>query len=482
MKKTKTKRKASAVKENDWTEPKYLSKKDREDLKTIKRLYEMGKFKEALKFASDLDTAVREEIPLALWKKIGGELTPSGEAELRAEKTGKSKAIDYSDELSALKELHEDNIGRKFTDEQFNKIFETALKTQADLYEHATEFTDNMMGLLMTLDDATNEWQAKLPNKKSLNNPFSEIQKIISDLRKVIDFYANNKNANWSTVGTLANIHGELGESLYENYDKHTGYSKSVEEGIKRHSTAAKNLLEQASEEVENMDAEKHLPDLLRWKKFFEELLEGFPWAIMQIRDKESSETEHTSSPNSLREEAIELAKKLGDDELEKYLETASLKSIQRRIQALREEVELVINQKGRNESLKKIFVKGNVFKNHNDKKIMIDDLRGKFVLTSHYDSKGKFAGNHRDDAKFISQGLEMKGYRFIGKKLSKPEQKKFTEIYKYVSDNPEMIKPGAKVLDETGVERIIIVASDKTLKLQGDRDWIGINEVKFPS
>lgn len=54
--------------------------------------------------------------------------------------------------------------------------------------------------------------------------------------------------------------------------------------------------------------------------------------------------------PKSLRDEAIELAKKLGDKELAKYLENAPLKTIQRRIQALREDVEKM----GKKSTLKK--------------------------------------------------------------------------------------------------------------------------------
>jgi hypothetical protein len=74
----------------DWTKPKHLSKKDRNDLKTVKKLFDKGKFQEALKYASDLDTIVREEIPVAIWKEIGGTLTRTGEEQLRKE-TNKAK-------------------------------------------------------------------------------------------------------------------------------------------------------------------------------------------------------------------------------------------------------------------------------------------------------------------------------------------------------------------------------------------------------
>ena len=62
-------------------------------------------------------------------------------------------------------------------------------------------------------------------------------------------------------------------------------------------------------------------------------------------REEESTETKpkEEGKPNkklSLKEEAIDLARKLGDKELAKYLENAPLKTIQRRIQALREDAE----------------------------------------------------------------------------------------------------------------------------------------------
>ena len=77
--------KSKSHKTSHWTMPKHLPKKDRSDLKNVKRLYEKGKFQEALKYASHLDTIVRDEIPLAIWKEIGGQLSVSGEEQLRKE-------------------------------------------------------------------------------------------------------------------------------------------------------------------------------------------------------------------------------------------------------------------------------------------------------------------------------------------------------------------------------------------------------------
>ncbi len=67
----------------DWTKPKHLSAKDHRDLKEVHKLYKAGKLKEAMKYASNLDTIVREEIPANIWKEIGGKLTRAGEDELK---------------------------------------------------------------------------------------------------------------------------------------------------------------------------------------------------------------------------------------------------------------------------------------------------------------------------------------------------------------------------------------------------------------
>lgn len=189
---------------------------------------------------------------------------------------------DYSDEFSTLKELHEDNIGRKFADEEFNEIFSIAEKSSKDLAKHADRFQNDIMGLLMALDEATHQWEEEKLVKDVKGNPKEEIKEMIADLEKVIDYYTSDKNANWGTVGTLANIHESLGKQLYARYEKHTGYSSSIEEGLKRHSEAAKNLLLQARDEVKILDSKKHLADIIRWRNFFNPTWHILPKIIPQ--------------------------------------------------------------------------------------------------------------------------------------------------------------------------------------------------------
>lgn len=64
--------------EVDWTEPKFLNPSDWRDLKLVKKYYDAGDFKQAMNYASRLETIVREEIPPKIWVEIGGELTQTG--------------------------------------------------------------------------------------------------------------------------------------------------------------------------------------------------------------------------------------------------------------------------------------------------------------------------------------------------------------------------------------------------------------------
>ncbi len=75
-----------------WTTPKHLSDKDHNDLKQVFDLYQKGDLNKAYSFAAGLDTIVREEIPVDIWKNIGGKLTPKGKEKLVKVKTVKSAA------------------------------------------------------------------------------------------------------------------------------------------------------------------------------------------------------------------------------------------------------------------------------------------------------------------------------------------------------------------------------------------------------
>lgn len=81
---SKSEKKSSVKKQKDWTEPDWLDKADWGNLKIIKKFVDQGKYKQAMNHAMNCDTVIREEIPGDIWKKMGGELTKTGEGKLKA--------------------------------------------------------------------------------------------------------------------------------------------------------------------------------------------------------------------------------------------------------------------------------------------------------------------------------------------------------------------------------------------------------------
>lgn len=96
---TKNKTMKKTVNKGDWTKPKHLSSADWRDLKNVKKLFDERKLKEAMKYASDLDTIVREEIPPEIWQAMGGELTKTGKEKL-TKKLNPSKFNNRGDDLN----------------------------------------------------------------------------------------------------------------------------------------------------------------------------------------------------------------------------------------------------------------------------------------------------------------------------------------------------------------------------------------------
>ncbi len=82
-------------KPEDWTEPAHFNSSDKRDLKLVKKYYDEGNFKQAMNYASRLETIVREEIPPQVWQDIGGELTPKGKERLMS-KDYESRADDIN--------------------------------------------------------------------------------------------------------------------------------------------------------------------------------------------------------------------------------------------------------------------------------------------------------------------------------------------------------------------------------------------------
>ncbi len=87
--------KKKTTKTKDWTEPEFLNRSDWRDLKLVKKYYDEGDFKQAMNYASRLETIVREEIPPKIWQEIGGELTQTGKERLMT-KDYESRADDIN--------------------------------------------------------------------------------------------------------------------------------------------------------------------------------------------------------------------------------------------------------------------------------------------------------------------------------------------------------------------------------------------------
>lgn len=132
---------------------KHLSERDNQDLEHFYKLLLAQNYKGAVGFASGLKPEVRKEIPEAIWKGIDNKILGKSEPKI-------VEQIDYSDELHELKTLHQENMGRKFTDGQFNEIFTIAMRQNKLFYKNAIELRDNLMGYLMSMDQATTEWES----------------------------------------------------------------------------------------------------------------------------------------------------------------------------------------------------------------------------------------------------------------------------------------------------------------------------------
>lgn len=59
-----------------------LNGQDKEDFITFALAYREGDKKSAKCIADSFDTFLREEIPVHIWKELGGKLTPKGEADM----------------------------------------------------------------------------------------------------------------------------------------------------------------------------------------------------------------------------------------------------------------------------------------------------------------------------------------------------------------------------------------------------------------
>ncbi len=156
------------VKTEDWTEPEHLDKQDHAVLKEIYRLFKANKFKEAMNRAMETDTIVREEIPPEVWKKMGGQLTKTGEEKLRM-RQGKTPAsvhqpikqkptIEFNGTIRLLKGVIEREWDLELTDADYIEILDIAQERSVNFHEVVNEIDPNLTAFLKQMSEALKIW------------------------------------------------------------------------------------------------------------------------------------------------------------------------------------------------------------------------------------------------------------------------------------------------------------------------------------
>ncbi len=111
---TKKNEKKKTAKAKDWTEPEWLDQADWQSLKRIKKHFDKGEYKEAMNYAMDCDTVIREEIPGDIWKKMGGQLTKTGEEKLKSKKEQETEDWTQAKHLDSMQRSHLMRIEKLF--------------------------------------------------------------------------------------------------------------------------------------------------------------------------------------------------------------------------------------------------------------------------------------------------------------------------------------------------------------------------------
>jgi hypothetical protein len=171
-----------------------LNAGDHYALKHIYDLYKAGKLSEAMDYASNsADTVIREEIPGDIWKKIGGQLTKTGEEKLKAKK-GKSSSkiiepkkqkqtIVFNSTIRSLKGVIEREWDLELTDADYIELLDIAQERSVNFYEVVTEMHPNLAAFMTQMAGALKIWdQTKGKSEEKSREKF--------DPR----FYANRKD------------------------------------------------------------------------------------------------------------------------------------------------------------------------------------------------------------------------------------------------------------------------------------------------
>ncbi|MDI1355766.1 MAG: hypothetical protein PSX36_12665 [bacterium] len=202
----------------DWTEPEWLDEADWRNLKIIKKYVDQGKYKDAMNHAMDCDTVIREEIPGDIWKRMGGQLTKTGEEKLKAtkgkptpkvsEEKKKKPTIVFNMTVRALKGVIEREWDRELTDGDYIEILEIAEGRNSNFADVVNGIDSNLKDFSTTMWEAMKEWD-KTAGKSE------EKSRAKFDPR----FYANRKdddNPSFIFTGTSSKL---LAEAIEGDFD-----------------------------------------------------------------------------------------------------------------------------------------------------------------------------------------------------------------------------------------------------------------------
>lgn len=210
--------KKKTSKTKDWTEPEHLDKRDHAVLKEINRLYKAKKYKEAMNRAMETDTIVREEIPGDIWKKMGGQLTKTGEEKLRTKQGKTSREINepkktkqtivFNSTIRALKEVIEREWDLELTDGDYIEILDIAQEQSVNFYEVVTEMHPNLTAFMTQMAMALKIWDKTIGNSETKSRERFDPK-----------FYANRKDdENPTFIFSLTNSK-VLAEALRGDFD-----------------------------------------------------------------------------------------------------------------------------------------------------------------------------------------------------------------------------------------------------------------------
>jgi hypothetical protein len=152
-----------------------------------------------------------------------------------------------------------------------------------------------------------------------------EVREQLDRFREIVNTLSGEKNPNWGTVADLANLHEELGTHLIERYTEHEGYSKSVKEGIKRHSKALKSLITKLTQKISRFVNDAWTLDLIYWKDILTEWNSSYISLKKKQPYKGKDYSDDLRALKSLHEDNV--GRKFSDDEFNEIFSLAILRN-----------------------------------------------------------------------------------------------------------------------------------------------------------